>query len=151
MMPQFTFRLDAVLRQRELAERRAQAALAEAARKVAALEDDLRQLQASAEDAGQWMNDGRLQGPINLQLLAAHRRYLNSVASVGGEQVRRLALARRDADAARAALADAAKRRGALETLRDKQRDQWLSDRKRREAAADDEAATQMTFANRRA
>jgi flagellar export protein FliJ len=151
-MAQFKFRLDTVLRQRELEETVAQSAVAEARRKVVAIEEELRDLQGQSDAAAQWMSAGRhLQGPINLQTLAAHRRYLNSVATVGGDKVRRLALAQRDVETARQRLAEAARRRKAIETLRDKQEQQWRTDRRRREDAAADEAATQMTFAKQTA
>ena len=143
----FTFRLDAVLKQRKLAETLAQKDVAEAQRAAQAAEDELRSLQATSDSAGAFMRDGNLQGPINLQLLAAHRRYVNSVAVVGREQMQRLALARQKVEAARQVLAEKARARMALQTLRDKQEAQWRKDRARREAKTADEVATQRANA----
>ena len=145
----FVFRLAAVLRQRELAETLAQKTLAERRRDAAAVEDELRALQGGNHAAGAFMADGRLSGPINLQLLAAHRRYLNSVATVGRAKIRRLAVAREAVEAARRDLAEAARRAAALRALRDKAEAAYRLDLKRKQDKADDEAAVQRAHAAR--
>lgn len=145
-MQPFKFPLAAVLRQRELEERLAHKAVAEKLEVVREIEGELRQLQHTSEEAGQWLREGRLQGPINLQTLAAHRRYVNSVAVVGREQMQRLVIARQAAEETRKHLAEAAKRRKAVEKLRDKQEAEWRKSRARREAKLADESATQRSY-----
>lgn len=148
-MARFVFRLHAVLQQREVQHRAVLDRLAQADAHVAAIENELRQLQRQSEDTARWMHSDQLTGPINLQVLATHRRYVNSVASVGRASVQRLALAKRSADAVRKEAAETGKRVKVIEKLRDRDHEQWLADRKRKEQIANDETATQMSFANR--
>ena len=143
------FRLGAVLKLRERDETLAQRKLADARRVAAGIEDELRDLQRTSESAGSFMRDGHLSGPINLQLLASHRRYVNSVAVVGRERMRKLALARQAVEAARAELAEAAKRRMAIERLRDKAEARRRGEAQRRSAKVADEAAVQAAHRDR--
>ncbi|MEM6313304.1 MAG: flagellar FliJ family protein [Planctomycetota bacterium] len=150
-MAQFVFPLEAVLRQRETLHRAALDRLAQAEARVSAIEAELRMLQSDSDATARWMLSGQLTGPINLQVLATHRRYVNSVASVGRASVQRLALAKRQADELRTQAAETAKHVKVIEKLRDRAHEQWLTERKRKQQIADDETATQMSFANRAA
>ncbi|MEM8874946.1 MAG: flagellar FliJ family protein [Planctomycetota bacterium] len=150
-MARFVFRLEAVLRQREAEHRAALERLGHAQAQVAAIENELRELQRQSDETARWMRDDQMTGPINLQVLATHRRYVNSVASVGRASVQRLAIAKRSADAVALEVAEVAKRLKVIEKLRDRDHEQWLADRKRKQQVADDETATQMSFANREA
>ena len=143
-MAQFKFRLTAVLRQRKRDEQEAQRNLATQAAVVNQLQDSLRalnsELQANADAMRHY-----LQGKLDMQYLAAHRRYTGSMQRRGNEIVAQIAAAQKKVDEARIVLSEAAKRRKAIETLRDKQLDRWKLDQARRDTAATDEIASQLT------
>ena len=149
-MAQFKFPLDPLLRQRERVEQErqrelavvnadlvaAQAALAEAEQKVATALADLR--------------ENRLIGRIDLAFLTAHRRFMLGMQRQGAERAQRVAAATVKVDVARRNLAEAAKGRRAIETLRDQQHERWRADQAGRETAATDEVAMQMAVADLR-
>jgi flagellar export protein FliJ len=91
------------------------------------------------------MRQSHLVGRIDLDLLAAHRRYLGATQRRALEIAGEMATVRKSIDEARAALAAAARDRKVLEKLRDRQRAAWQSDFDRRQAAALDEVLTQMS------
>jgi flagellar export protein FliJ len=108
------------------------------------LQDSLRelnnQLQANADAVR-----AHLMGKLDMQYLAAHRRFTGSMQKKGNEIVQQIAVAQKKVDEARARLIAAATKRKAIEALRDKQLDRWKADQSRRELAATDEIANQLT------
>src|SRR5256885_13591813 len=112
--------------------------------KLAALEAQLRALDAEVRESNETMRRDHLVGRIDLDLLAAHRRYLGATQRRAMEIAREMAAAQKSMDEARAALAAAARDRKVLEKLREKQQSAWQADVNRREAAALDEVTTQM-------
>ena len=141
MMPRFTFKLEGVLQLRERAEQQAQRALAERAGAARRLSEELTALNDDLVASTQELRGGRLVGQIDLAYLAAHRRFTTDVTRAGAALMQRLALAERDVQAARAELAEAAKQRRVLETLRDKHEARWRAEQQRRETVEADEAA----------
>ena len=146
-MPQFVFKLDGVLRHRERGEQHAQRAVAEKLADVTRLERELRALNDDLTTSTASLRDGKLTGPLDLSYLAAHRRYVADVTRRGAGLMQQIAAAQRLVDAARRELAEAAKQRKILETLRERHLAAWKAERSRRELAEDDDAAGRMSYA----
>jgi flagellar FliJ protein len=143
-MATFRFNLQAVLRQRELAEQQRQREFAEVQREYAALEAELRAMDESVKSATDDLRDKHLVGRISVEYLSAHRRFTLAMQRKAVEHAQRMSAVRQRLDTARAALVEAAQHRKAMEKLRDKRRDDWKTDQDRREAAATDEVAQQI-------
>lgn len=138
-MVKFHFRLESVLRQRERAEQEAQRKLAAFERERVVLESQLRGFQHMIE---QERADLREAIGVGVGNLAAARLQANAslgLARKADAVVLVLAGVCRRRDTAREALADAMRRRKAIEGLRDRQLAAWQSDQRRREEAENDE------------
>jgi flagellar export protein FliJ len=140
-MARFIFKLQAVLTQRQAAERRCQAAVAVLERERAAVEARIRELQraivAARDDVRAGLAGGegtldirgvRLAAGASLHLVARAQRAVIELSGVHGRL-----------DAARVQLLRAATRRRAVELLRERRYEEWLSEERRREDAALDE------------
>ena len=149
-MPQFVFKLDGVLRHRRRTEQEAQRAVAAKQAVAAELERELTALKDDLTGATDALRGGRLTGPLDLTYLAAHRRYAADVTRRGTALVGRIAAARKLVDEARKVLAEAAKQRKILETLREQHFERWKAERARRDLAEADDAAGRMAYANQR-
>jgi len=143
-MAQFKFNLQTVLRQRELIEQDRQRALAVVQRVYNDLEDELRRMDDSARTATQDLRDNHLIGPISVEYLAAHRRFSLAMQRKAMAHAARMAEVRKQVEAARAALIEAARDRKAMEKLRDRRMEDWSEEQNRREAAANDEVTQQI-------
>ncbi|MGH7176405.1 MAG: flagellar export protein FliJ [Tepidisphaeraceae bacterium] len=146
-MARFVFRLQGVMRQRKLAEQEKQRALAVHQARLNALGEELRQLERSLRAASDDVRNHRLVGVLDLQFLAAHRRFLGAMQKRGMTILQRVALAKRDLDEARVALAQAARETKVIEKLRQRQHDRWRADQERREMIEMDEVGMQLGFA----
>lgn len=144
-MARFVFKLEAVLRQRRSVEDQRRGEFAAAQREVVRLEAELRALNDSASSVADDLRANRLTGRLDLNFLTAHRRYAQAMQRKGMELVQQIALRRRDAEKAQAALAEAMKQRKVVEKLKERQRERWLADENRREAAQTDEVGTQLS------
>jgi flagellar FliJ protein len=144
-MPRFTFQLEAVLRVRKNAEHQKQRELGVVQAKMTALESQLHALDADVKQSNEGMRQNHLLGLLDLNLLAAHRRYLNSTQRRAMELAQQMSQVQQSLDLARAAVAAAARDRKVLEKLREKQLAAWQFDLQRRDAAALDEVFTQMS------
>ena len=144
-MARFVFKLEAVLRQRRSVEDRRRGELAAAQREVVRLETELRALNQSLSSVADDLRANRLTGRLDLNFLAAHRRYAQAMQRKGMAVVQELANRQRDVEKAQLALADAMKQRKVVEKLKERQRDRWLADENRREAAQTDEVGTQLS------
>ena len=140
-MPKFTFKLEGVLSLRRREEQRRQRDVAERVARAAEARTEVERLNRDLVAAVASLRDGKLVGSVDVAYLASHRRYTNDVARRGSEQMRRLALAERDVNEARAKLVEATRQRKVLETLRDKHEARWRSEIIRRELAEADDAA----------
>jgi len=141
-MARFRFRLDTLLEARRRAERDRQIELAELERERLRLEDAIRSRYAAAragrEDLRRALTPGaprtmasvRLQATASLSLETQTQRLAIELAGV----LRRL-------EGARERLLEAARERQAVERLREKRRDSWLAQERRREAIEQDEIA----------
>ena len=147
-MAKFTFKLDGVLAHRRRTEQQAQRVVAEKAAVVAEIEAKLRGLQGDVTAAADALRDGRLTGPLDLNYLTAHRRYAADAAQRGAGLVKQIAAAQKHVDDARRLLAEAAKQRKVLETLREQHHARWKAEQARRELAEADDAASRSSYAD---
>jgi flagellar protein FliJ len=145
-MASFTFNLDGVLRHREFVEKERQRELATAQGELAELEAQLRALDQDAVAATNDLRDNRLVGRIDLAFLAAHRRFAIAMQRKALGIAQKIAVAQQNVNQRRAALAEAAKERKAIEKLREKRFEQWRAEQSKKEADALDEAGMQLAF-----
>lgn len=144
-MAKFVFKLQGVLRQRELIERQRQREMAELQRQMTVLEQSLRDLNGSVQTSTDDLRVNHLTGKLDMNFLAAHRRYLVAMQRQGMELAQRMALLQRQMNEAREQLADAARDRKVIEKLREKQLERWKVEESRRELAEMDEVAMQLS------
>jgi flagellar FliJ protein len=148
-MAKFVFNLDAVLRQRLLAEQERQRDLAVHQGEMVRLQGELKALNDSIQSSAADLKDNRLTGPIDVAFLAAHRRYSVAMQRRGMQLVQDMARQQRKVDDAQRLLAEAAKDRKVMEKLREKQYERWRAEQASKELAATDEVGMQL--AQRRA
>jgi flagellar FliJ protein len=145
-MAKFVFKLEGVLQHRQNIERQRQRDLAIAQSQVTAMEDQLRALDAEVKSVNDDVRTNHLTGPIRPDFLIAHRRFQAAAQRQAMAIAEKLAAAQIKRDSARRALAEAARDHKVLERLKEKQHEAWQADLSRKEAAANDEIAVQMTF-----
>jgi flagellar FliJ protein len=145
-MARFVFQLDGVLRQRKLAEEQKQRELAVVEAEMTALESQLRELDQSVQFTTADVRTNHLTGRLDLNFLAAHRRYLAATQRKALDLAERMAAVKVRLDAARKALAEAAKERKIVEKLREKREAEWKAAQARREMAALDEIGTRIGY-----
>lgn len=145
-MSQFVFKLEAVLEHRRFLERQKQRDVAAAQAQMAELQNQLRtvneRMQANTDD----LRQNHLVGRLDMNYLAAHRRFESATRRQAMELVQKMAVVQRQLETAQKALAEAAKQRKILEKLREKQELRWRDEQSRREMAALDEVAMQMSY-----
>src|SRR5690349_7684996 len=133
-MARFRFQLETVLRHRRMIEREKQSAVAELETQRVRLENGIRDCQrAVAREKGELtgrlteadLRGARWQAAAAMRLIAAAQRAALELAGV----LKRLEFARAD-------LLEAAKRRKAVELLRERRFEEWRLDQNRREMAA---------------
>ena len=146
-MARFVFKLDTVLGHRRRLEQEAQRQYAQKSADVAAVENELRELNTGLVAANDALRRGHLTGSIDVTYLTAHRRYTNDVSRHGTRLLQKLALAQRAAEDSQRALAEAAKERKVLEKLRERHEARWKAEQDRKEAARTDDEAGQFAFA----
>ena len=140
-MPTFTFKLEGVLRLRKRAEQQAQKVVADKAAAANVLRDQIQKLNDELVGSTKALRDNNLTGSVDVNYLASHRRYTQSVARHGSTLVQKLALAERELSAAKQELAEKAKLRRILEVLREKHETRWRAELIRRELIDADDAA----------
>jgi flagellar export protein FliJ len=109
-MPQFIFKLQAVLRQRKNIEQQRQRELVGVQRRLVAIEQQLRAVDNGVRAAEEDLRQNRLLGKLDLSFLAAHRRYSLAMRRKVLELAKVMAGAQKQVDEARARLVEAAKR-----------------------------------------
>jgi flagellar FliJ protein len=147
-MSKFVFKLEVVLRQRKRQEQDAQRELAQRHARLVEHQRALLRLDESVRAATEDVRQNRLIGQLDLNFLAAHRRFLVAMQRQGMSIVQQIALAQKQVDEARAVLADAARKRKTIEKLREKQFERWKSEQDRKERAELDEIGMQIGYAN---
>lgn len=144
-MPQFRFKLDAVLRQRAAFEKEKQRDLALVLAKMKDLEDQLKALNQTMQSTNDDLRANRLVGQIDVNFITAHRRFLLGMQRKAMGLVANMSAVQKEVDVARAALAEAAKAKKVLEKLKENQHNRWKEERDRREMRDLDEVAMQMS------
>ena len=124
-MSKFVFKLAAVLRHRELTEEQRQRELAVQQAEMTRLEVELRRLNESVQSTTNDLRDNHLTGRLDMNFLAAHRRYTLAVQRQAMALVQKMAVQQRLVDDARRALAEAAKQRKILEKLKERRHERW--------------------------
>ena len=145
-MARFVFQLDGVLRQRKLAEEQEQRELAVVEAEMTALEAQLRALDQSVQSTTADIRTNHLTGRLDLNFLAAHRRYIAATQRKALDLAERMAAVKVRLDASRKALAEAAKERKIIEKLREKREAEWKAAQARKEMAALDEIGTRIGY-----
>ena len=147
-MAAFDFALDGVLRQRKHVERQAQLQLAQAEAVVANLQAQLREIGEEMKSSADHLREHHLVGRVDVRYLIGQRRFADAKQQQGAALVEQLTAAAKASHQSRAALTEAAKRRRAVEVLRDKQLARWRAEQAQREQADLDEVGTQIGYEN---
>ena len=147
-MAKFDFKLQGVLRHREMVEQEKQRAFALAQAEKAAAQAELKKLDETVQQALADLRANHLTGSLNLSFLAAHRRFMLAKQRQGMTLMQKLQESQKKLDAAQTALAEAAKQCKIVEKLRERQEARWAAQVARQEIAQLDEVATQMSFQN---
>ena len=143
-MPRFRFPLQPVLDLRQREEDARQKAVAELDQERRRIEDGLRRRQQSITQAREDVRTG-LVGAIDPQGLRSQANASLSLMRDAQRTVLELAGVHRRLERARSELQEAARRRRALELLRDRRETEWRRSIDRREQAAIDELAMNRT------
>jgi len=147
-MAKFVFKFDGVLRQREHVETMRQRELAVVQQEIARLQAELKQLNDSVQNSTEDLRVNHLTGKLDLNFLAAHRRFMLAMQRKAMGLVQQIAAVQKRVDAAQAALAEAAKQRKIIEKLKEKSFERWRADVARKEMMETDEIAMQMSYRN---
>lgn len=141
-MAKFTFKLEPVLKQRQMLEDQKQRELAKLIRHRMIFHNQLRSIQSVLSDSKSQLTDG-LVGEIDMTRVSQFARFSGQSQVRAQTIVRQLAgLESRIAEAQKQ-LVEAMRQRKALDLLRDKQYQAWKRTQLRREASRLDDLATQ--------
>jgi flagellar FliJ protein len=144
----FVFKFDGVLRQREHVEAQRQRELAVVQQEMTKLQNELRELNESVQGSTDDLRNNHLTGRLDLNFLAAHRRFMLAIQRKGAGLVQQIAAVQKRLDVAQSALAEAAKQRKIIEKLREKSFERWKADLARKEMMETDEIAMQIGYRN---
>ena len=133
-MATFHFNLQAELDKRRSVEDAAQQGLAKVLRENLILQTQLSEMRESVYSDRARLA-GALAGAVNVQQIQRHATHAGQVQLRSGQMVTRIAELDQQAAAARSRLAEASKRRKAIERLRDKQWAKWRAGQQRRQAS----------------
>ncbi len=145
-MARFVFTLQPLLAHRQRIEQERQRDVSVVGNELAAAEAEQARVATAVQDALNDLRANHLTGPIDLNYLAAHRRFMLAMQRQQVERAERVRVARAKVDAAQKRLAEAAKDRKAIETLREQQQARWAEGQARTDAAAQDEVAMQIAY-----
>jgi flagellar protein FliJ len=144
-MARFKFTLQTLLDRREQIEQDRQRELAAVQSVMTALQQELKALNDSMQTSIGDLRAGKLIGRLDLQFLAAHRRYVLSVERRAMTLAQRMAIQQRAVDEARARLVAVARDRKMLEKLRDKRKSAFIAEQGRKEFAELDDAISRLS------
>ena len=142
-MAKFEFRLEPVLRQRELVEEDRQRDLAKVLRQRMILQTQLQNMQRSITESKHGLADG-LVGKVDLDQVSHFARYSGQQSQRAHQILVRMTDLERQIQEARGLLLNATRDRKRLELLRQRRFDRWRSDQQRREAIEMDELSMQQ-------
>ncbi|HAI12112.1 MAG TPA: flagellar export protein FliJ [Phycisphaerales bacterium] len=141
-MAKFAFKLDPVLRQRQMIEDQKQRELAQLMRKRMIFHNQLRSIQTELTDSKGQLADGLI-GEVDMTRVAQFARFSGQSQVRAQTIVRELAGLESRIVEAQKQLVEAMRQRKALDLLRDKQYKAWKRTQQRREASRLDDLATQ--------
>ncbi len=147
-MAKFVFKFDGVLRQREHVETQRQRELAVVQQEMTQLQIELRALNDSVRGSTDDLRNNHLTGRLDLNFLAAHRRFMLAMQRKGTVIAQQIAGVQNRVDIAQRALAEAAKQRKIMEKLREKSLERWKAQASRKDVMEADEIAMQMGYRN---
>ncbi len=148
-MARFLFHLDGLLRHRKSQERERQRDVAVIAAEMSVLQAELGSLNGTLQQTLDDLRSNHLVGRLDLQFLAAHRRYILSVQRKTGSIAQKMALVQKQIDNARAQLIEAARQRKMLEKLREKHHQEWVARQNHSEFLEADDIGTRLALADR--
>ncbi len=146
-MPKFKFDLDALLKIRRQEEQRLQIELAALVHERVAIETELRRHDLKLREGRTELRAG-LTGHLDVSLLRQHAVATRSGQRRAQQAVLRLAGLQRKIDSATARVAVAARKRRALELLRERRHLEWRQSLEKREQAALDDLVGTRIAAN---
>ncbi len=147
-MAQFLFHLDGLLKHRKNQERQRQRDLAVVAAEMALLEEQLGAMNVAVSATLGDLRTNRLVGKIDVQFLAAHRRYILSVQRKTASIAQKMTVVQKRIDEARLQLMEAARQRKMLEKLREKHHQVWVAKQNHREFLEADDIGTRLALAD---
>jgi flagellar FliJ protein len=141
-MAQFRFKLEAVLRQREIIEEQKQRELAMAMRQRMIFMEQLKREQEIISESKKQLSQS-LTGRVNLDAVSGFARFSGQTTMRAQQIVNKLASMEPMIEKARQALMEAVRNRKALDLLKEKHKRAWQLRQDRLEAAVLDEMAVQ--------
>ena len=145
-MPRFVFKLEGVLRQRKHVEQEKMRALATALKTQTDCERELEQLNATVQSTNDDVRRNHLVGILDMNFLAAHRRFMNAMHRQSAGIQQKLAQAKQKVVEARTALGEAARQRKVMEKLREKHHERFRSEQAAKEFRELDEIGVQLAI-----
>jgi flagellar FliJ protein len=145
-MARFAFKLEPVLRHRKMVEEQHQRELARLAGQLRQLQEELKALDAQAKAVADDVRSHHASGPLNMEFLMSHRRYVAAMQDRALRLVQRMSVLQRQIDEARVALVEASKRRKSIEKLKERQHQRWLDDQSLRQVKELDEIGMQLAY-----
>ncbi len=122
-MAQFVFKLQVVLRHREIVEQEKQRVFALARAEKDRIQQEIRTLDEAVRKALVDLRGNHLTGVLDLSFLAAHRRFMLSMQRQGLSLMEKFVEAQKKMEAARLELMEAAKQKKLLEKLSERHRE----------------------------
>jgi len=145
-MARFIFKLEGVLRQRKHVEQEKMRALATCLKHQTECDAELKRLNDSVQQTNDDVRRNHLTGVLDMDFLAAHRRFMNAMQRQALAIAQKIALAQQRVNEARLALAEAAKQRKVMEKLREKHHERWRAEESMKEMRELDEIGVQIAF-----
>jgi flagellar FliJ protein len=147
-MARFLFHLEGLLRHRKNQERQKQRELAGIASQLAVLQGEMGSLNGTLASTLDDLRSNRLVGKLDVQFLAAHRRYIMSVQRKSASLAQKMTVIQKQLDESRASLTEAAKQRKMMEKLREKQFQAWQTQQNHHEFLEADDIGMRLAFAD---
>ena len=145
-MARFIFKLEGVLRQRKHVEQEKMRALATSLKHQADCDAELKRLNDTVQQTNDDVRRNHLTGVLDMDFLAAHRRFMNAMQRQALSIAQKIAAAQQRVNEARIALAEAAKQRKVMEKLREKHQERWRAEQAQKEMRELDEIGLQIAF-----
>jgi flagellar FliJ protein len=142
MATTFKFKLEPVLKHRQMIEDEKQRDLAKALREKHIIETQLRHYQETISSEKRNISGG-LVGAIDVRVIRQHGNHVGQVTFRAQQLAVKLMSVHRQIEQARVELLKATTARKAVELLRDRQHERWMAEQRRRETLLHDELSTQ--------